>query len=556
MPSAIARLVLMVVLNAVLLPWNLMKLLRRRPRWIAVSLGGTLLQRSRQQWLRRSALSIAELEKLRRVLARDRRVEGIVLYIDHLRAGWAKLSELRQVIAGWRALGKRVIAHLSSPGNREYYVATACDQILMDESGSLALTGLAIESSFYGEALRRAGIEPQLEHRGEFKSFAETFTRADMSPAHRQALDAILDGLGEELVSAIASGRQRDADASRELVNSGPYLPAAALATGLVDEICYRDQLADRLRAGRTSRLATHRSYLASRPAWYWPGLIRGQRQIAVLSLEGTIAAGETRDRMIRTCGADTAARALTALRRTRSVAAVVLHVDSRGGSAAASDLIWHAVARLAGEKPVIAHLGDVAASGGYYLVAPCHWIVAPPVTLTGSIGAVAGKFAVEGLLRNLGIGTELLRRGRAAGMSSVRLGYDEVGWERLRCQLEGVYQQFMARVASGRQKDLAEVEEVARGRAWTGADAKSRGLIDQLGTLEDAVKVAAERARRRETEKLVVRDFTPQYRRGWLGLVTHAPASFEEGIEALVGSLAPLLGESVLLQAEVPEVC
>jgi protease-4 len=550
------RLAVVVLVNLALAGRNLLRWLGGRPRWVTVKLDGPLLERRpRRRFLRRpKGVSLEVLADLSEPLSRDRKVAGVVLLVDTIDAGWARLESLRRLVAAWRTAGKRVVAHLSSPGNRELFVASACDEILCDESGPLALTGLLVETSFYGEALRRVGVDAEVEARGEYKSYGETFTRADMSPAHREATEAILDGVEERLLGALAAGRHVDEGRARELVDGGPYLPAAAHAAGLVDAILYRDELPDRLGAPE-SRFVGHEAYLARRPRWFWPGL-RPRRQVAVLSLEGVIAPGQGSDLLVTAVGAESACRALRALRKDDAVAAVVLHVDSRGGSAAASDRIWRAVERLAATKPVVAHLGDVAASGGYYVVAPCHWVVAQATTLTGSIGVVGGKLALERLLERLGVGTALLVRGQAAAMGSARRRYDDLGRARLRAEIAGLYDQFVGKVQRGRRLDPARAEAAAKGRVWLGAAAREHGLVDELGGLPEALAVARARARRRPGERLRITNVVPKRDSGPLaGLVGEAqtPGAALGDALAVIGAL--MRERVLLLAAKLPQV-
>jgi protease-4 len=262
------------------------------------------------------------------------------------------------------------------------------------------------------------------------------------------------------------------------------------------------------------------------------------RRAVTVLTLEGNIVPGEGDGPFMAACGAEPAVRALSALREEPRVAAVVLHVDSRGGSAAASDRIWREVSRLAAAKPVVAYLGDVAASGGYYVAAPCGWIVAQPTTLTGSIGVVAGKFSVERLLDRLGVGSAILTRGRAAAMNSFRRGYDEEERARLRAELEATYRQFLEKVAAGRKFPVERADEVGRGRVWLGQDAATRGLVDQVGSLAEAVTVAEGRARRRPRERFALVDVHLHPRRA-----------------GLLASLSALSRERALLLGLPPEI-
>ncbi len=499
------RFLLFLVVNLLLAPWNLVRALRRRPRWVTVRLDGAVPERPprhRFPFRRARMPTVAALRALAEKAKRDRALVGVVLQIDQLHAGWARLESLRGVVAELRAAGKRVVAHLSSPGNRELYLACACDEILVDESGPVALTGLAAEVGFYGDALRRLGVDPELMHVGDYKSFSDTFTRGDMSPAHREALDAILDGIAGRLVAAIAESRRVDAARARALVDGGPYLVQDALASKLVDGVCYRDELPARLGA-RREQMGSLARYLKG-PRWL--RLLR-RRMVAVVTLEGAIVSGEGGDFPQRTLGGDSAARTIAALADQPRVAAVVLHVDSRGGSSAASDRIWREVARLAERKPVVAYFDDVAASGGYYLAAACSAIVAQPSTLTGSIGVVTGKFSLERLLARFAVGTALVTRGRAAAMNSFRRSYDDEERARLRAEMMGVYHQFVGRVAAGRKLPVEEVERIAQGRVWLGADAHARKLVDRLGGLADAVADAEARARRRPGERFLVHD-------------------------------------------------
>jgi len=499
------RFLLFIVVNLLLLPFNLLKALRRRAHWVTVRLDGAVAERPARRrfpFRRSRSPTVASLAELAERAREDRALAGVILEIDQLQAGWARLESLRGAVRALRDAGKRVVAHLSSPGNRELYLACACDQVLVDESGPIGLTGLAAEVGFYGETLRRYGVDPELEHIGDYKSFSDTFTRTEMAPAHREALDAVLDGIAARLYGALAESRRVDEARARALVDGGPYLTADALAAGLVDGVCYRDELPARLGFAQ-SRMAPLARYL-SRPRWY---RLSRRRAIAVVTLEGGIVSGEGADFPQKLVGAEAAGRTLAALRDDGRVAAVVLHVDSRGGSAAASDRIWREVARLGDKKPVVAFLDDVAASGGYYVAAPCAAILAQPSTLTGSIGVVAGKFAVERLLQKLGVGTAVLARGRAAAMGSARVRYDDDGRARLKAEMAGVYRQFVARVAAGRRLAVERVEESAQGRVWLGAAARERGLVDALGGLADAVARAAERARRRPSERFQVVD-------------------------------------------------
>ena len=465
---------------------NLPRALRRRPPWVRLRLEEPLAARpSRPGPFRRRAPSLASLSKLCEELADDPHVEGVVVELHTLSGGWAQARELSGILA---RLGrtKETIAHLSTPSLREYVVACAARRIVVDESGPLGLHGLAAEALFFGRAVERAGGRAEAEFRGEYKSMGEMFTRDDMSPAHREALDAVLDGILADVALQVAAARGVSQERAAQLVEAGPYLPADALAAGLVDEVAYADTV--------VPDAASPRAWARAR--WLpltWKPLFARRRKVAVVALHGPIVGGEGSGR--RSFGAVAAARALGAVREDRRCAAVVLHIDCRGGSAPASDLVWHAVKRVAERKPVVAYLHDVAASGGYYVACAAQKIVASPTTLTGSIGVVAGKVSLAGLYEKLGVTSVVLARGSAATMGLVSRGYSFEERRRLAAEVNALYAQFVAKVAAGRGLGVNVAERHARGRVWLGAAAHERGLVDALGGVDDAVALAAELA-------------------------------------------------------------
>lgn len=518
---------------------------RRRPRWVKVVVKEPLPSRPPRagRWLfRRETPSLASLDQLFGELGRDRSLAGVIVKLESVPGGWARMQSLRAALVRLRAAQKRVVVHLSAPGLREYYVATAGDAIVMDESGPLSLTGLALEATFFGGALEKVGARAEAEYRGAYKSFAETFTRKDMSPAHREALEAILDRLDAEVREAIAAARGVDPllDAG-PLYTGGPYMAPDAERLGLVDAIRYEDELPEWL-GQPAPRVATPAEWRSMRARGFrWKPLFGGPRRVQVVSLHGTIVPGEGTDFPRRSLGADAAARALTAARKSRRVAAVVLHVDSRGGSASASDLIWREVVRLGREKPVVAYFEDFAASGGYYLSCAATKIVAQPATLTGSIGVVAGKLNLSGLLERVGLNTVTVARGEAAGMFSASRGFSEEERRRLAAEVDALYRQFVTKVAQGRKLDAAAAEAAAQGRVWLGVDARDRGLVDELGDVETAIDRARELGRRRPGERLQVEDVHVSPRRRGLLVRLFGDAGPAPELPAVVADFAEL---------------
>jgi protease-4 len=519
MLGAPLRLVVNLLYNLIALVRMLPRAWRRAPDWIAVELKGSLAERRprRSFWRRSRTPSVQALAELFDLCAADPRPRGVILRIRSLEVGWATLDSVRTLVAHLRERGKRVVAHLSGGGNAEYALACACDEIYCDESAPLVLTGLCAEATFLGEALARLGVRAELHAIGEYKTAAEMFTRRDMSEPNREATSAIVDQLFESLAEAVARGRRLSPERAREALCGGPYLAEGAMAASLCDGVLYADELEARLgKGGRSARLTSAARYAARRRVQLrWRPLVRRRRAIAIVSVEGVIATGEGVGLGSRLAGDEAVARALGRVREDRRVAGVVLHVDSRGGAADASDRIWRQVVRTVRKKPVIAYLGDVAGSGGYYVVAPCTAIVAQPSTLTGSIGVIGGKLVVEDLLGKLAVGRDGLRRGEVAAMASPAHGYGAEERRRLEAELAGIYDQFVRKVAEGRRRPPEDIAHVARGRVWTGQAARERGLVDELGDLRQALALCEAAARRRPGERFDHLEVRPEPRRG-----------------------------------------
>ena len=444
------------------------------------------------------------LEELREVLdrlARAPRVRGVVVRVGELTAGLATVQSLRAALLSLRRRGKRIVAYLTTASTPQYYLATAADEILLPESAVVALTGLRTEVTFLRDAFDRLGVSPEFDRIAEYKTAADPYLRRTMSAAHREMLDAILDGLLEEITADVAAARGQEVTAVRAALDRAPLLAGDALALGLVDGLLYEDELPRRL--GTPKREAVLQPWAAARrriPLPYrWPSL---RDVVAVVVLRGMIVPGESREFPVplplagrHLAGSSTIARAFRAVERARRVRAVVFHVDSRGGSALASDLIWREVERVKRRKPVVAYMGDVAGSGGYYVACGASRVIAQPATITGSIGVVVGKLVLADLFRRQGLNREILTRGAAAAITSPFSHYTETEWARLRREMQDIYQRFTERVAQGRARSTEEVEGAARGRVWTGRQALARGLVDELGDFTLALRRARELA-------------------------------------------------------------
>ena len=432
--------------------------------------------------------------------AADPRVVGLIAKVGGP-LPWAAMQELRLGVCAFAASGKPTLAWAESFGEGSgemaaYVLATGFGTIWLQPGGGLGLLGVGVETTFVRGAFDKLGIEPQLEQRYEFKNAADRLMRTEFTDAHRVALDRLAESVFDEAVTAIAGGRRIEAGRVRELADTGPRTASEALEVGLVDALGYRDQAYAEMR----SRVGTDAELLFAdrwRPQRRPHLPSRSKGHVALVEVRGMIVSGRTRRApMGRQVGSDSVGAALRAATNDEHVRAVVLQVDSPGGSAVASDTIWREVCRVrdAG-KPVIVSMGQVAASGGYYIACPADVVVALPSTLTGSIGVFGGKMVVRGLFDRLGLTTGTVSHGERSMMYSSRRGFTDDERERLAATMDAIYDDFVAKVARGRGRPVVDIEAIARGRVWTGSDALGIGLVDELGGLRDAVRIARSRA-------------------------------------------------------------
>jgi protease-4 len=421
--------------------------------------------------------------------AGDLRVVGLLARVGTAPGGLATVQELAAAVRRFADTGRPAVAHAETfgeggNGTASYLLATAFDEVVLQPTGELALLGVSGEVTFLRGVLDRVGIEPQFGHRHEYKNAVDALTGHGFSDAHREALDGVVGDWSAQIVTAIAAARDLDVTDVRAAIDKAPLLADEALERGLIDRTAYLSEALDDLRArvpgdAALMPLSEHRGPAASRRRWRE----RGAPKVALIEATGPIT--------VRTGGivppvAITSDELCAELRRVATdddVAAVVLRIDSPGGSAVASDAIRHEILRLRDRgKPVVAWMGDVAGSGGYYIAMPADRIVAQPGTLTGSIGVIAGKAVRTGLEDRLGVSTEAVTRGAHARYYSSATGFSDSERQRLDSQLDHVYADFTAKVASDRSMAPARVERIARGRIWTGAQALSHGLVDRLG--------------------------------------------------------------------------
>lgn len=423
--------------------------------------------------------------------AGDASVHAVVVRLSALPdTGWGKVQELRAALGRFRKSGKAAYAHLEAAGNREYYLATGCSKIFAVPTAILDVSGLAAEVTFFRGTLDKLGIQAQFEGVGKYKNAPNQFTERSFTEPHREQMEALLDSVYGQYVTAIAEGRGKTPQQVAELVERGPYAAQEALRAGLVDELLYQDEVEARLKSAE--RLTPGQYVRSAR------GFFDGRARVALVYAVGEIVSGESQDGPFGGggfAGSDTIAGALRQARQDRAVKAIVLRVDSPGGSGTASDVIWREVRLARKAKPVVVSMGDVAASGGYYIAMGGDAIVAQPGTITGSIGVFGGKFSLRGLYDKVGITRETLTRGRHADLFSEYRPWDEEERATIRGLMEVFYADFVRKAAEGRKMSEAEIDALAQGRVWTGADAKQRGLVDQLGGLNDALDVAKRRA-------------------------------------------------------------
>lgn len=427
--------------------------------------------------------------------AADEHVVGLIAKVGG-GLGWAGAQELRRGVEAFAASGKPTVAWAESFGETggmaDYVLATAFTEIWLQPGGGVGLLGVGSETTFLRGALDQLGVEPQLEQRHEYKNAADRVQRREFTPEHRESLERLTASVFDDGVAAVAAGRRLTDTRVRELVDTGPRTAEEALDAGLVDRLGYRDEVY----AAVQEQLPADTELLFAdrwkpRRTLSWPARRRGH--VALVEVRGAIGSGRTRrGPMGRQIGSDSVCGALRAAAADDRARAVVLHVDSPGGSAVASETIWREVGRVRESgTPVVVSMGTAAASGGYYVACPADVIVALPATLTGSIGVFGGKFVVSELLSRWGLTTGSVEQGDRALMFSSRRGFTETERDRIAALIDAVYEDFVTKVAAGRGRPVAEIEALARGRVWTGRDARENGLVDELGGFRDAVRIA-----------------------------------------------------------------
>jgi len=490
--------------------------------------------------------------------AKDENIDGVLLKLREAPAGRGRIAEVRAAIGRVREAGKKVMVEMHSGSSSEYLLAAACDEIVMPESGTLLIPGVRAEVTFYKRMLDKLGVEADMLQVGDYKGAAEPLTRDGMSPEFRKQLSSVIDDFYQQMVDTIAADRKLDKKKVKALIDRGMLTASGAHKAGLIDTVAYGDQLEDRLKEQLdVKEIFLVKDYGKKKVDTDFSGTFGMMKlmqmmmgvdtettsstrpKVALVYAVGPIMTGKSTSSLFgeATVGSETIVKALREAADDETVKAIVLRVDSPGGSALASDLIWREITCI--DKPVIASMGDTAASGGYYISMGCDKIYAEAGTLTGSIGVVGGKVAVGGLFDKVGVNTEVISRGKNANMLSATSKFSEDERKVWKSMMEDIYRQFTTKAAKGRKMDVDKLEGYAGGRVWSGRQAKKIGLVDEIGTLRDALYAAKAAAGMGEDDKAEL-------------LVLPKPQSF---FDELFGGAAAQSGVKSSVEAVAPEM-
>ena len=418
----------------------------------------------------------------------DDRIRGVLLRLGPLGGDWAKCSEIREAVIDFRKSGKKAFAYIEEGPefDKEYYLATGCDKIILHPLGWLGITGVGGTVPFFKKALDKLGVAVEVEHVEEYKTAYNMFTESGFTPAHREMTESIAKDLFDRYLRSVAESRKKSEEEVRALIDEAFFQGTRAIQAGVVDELLFDDQLPALFASeGRRPRRVGLGEYAKIDPASI--GLNTG-RKVALIYEIGPIHGGES---LGQSMGSETIVRWIREAREDTSIAAVVFRVDSPGGSAVASDAIWREVMLCRKEKPVVVSMSDVAGSGGYWIAMAAHKIIAQPQTLTGSIGVLSGKFNLEKLLAKIGVTAETVRFGPRSDIFSPFRPWTAEERRLMKKQILWIYDQFLTKVAEGRKMTKEDVEKIGKGRVWTGNQAQSLGLIDDLGGLSTAIDAA-----------------------------------------------------------------
>jgi protease-4 len=489
-------------------------------------------------------LRVPDLALLLHTAAQDERVNGLFLHLENPRLSFAGAQEIRNGLVALEAAGKPCTTWSKSYDNLSWYIASACSRLTLHPEGAPQVLGLQVQTEHYAAAFEKIGVQAQIERIGQFKSAPEAYGRTSPSEPSKLQMNALLDSLHGQLVRDTATGRKTNVESIEALLADPPMDSQSAITRGLIDESIYLDDLEESL-GGQFERA---RPYFSSiQKQWDRP-----RKAVAIVHVQGTIIDGRSQSPFGggAMAGDNSLVSQIHKLEDDDSIVAIVLRVNSPGGSAIASDSIWQAVKRAGQVKPVVVSMGSYAASGGYYVSMPAAHIVAQPATLTGSIGIFGGKFSMGGLFEKAGITHWNASRTPYAGLNDITRPYTDSERTKIQGRLQTFYTSFVNKAAEGRNMTPEALHERAQGRVWTGEQALEQGLVDSLGGLEDAIAKAVELSN--ETDP-VGRQVFPRDNTLW-DLIWAPPEMDPDNLSALLGQTIPQsligpLGEALVLR-------
>ena len=463
--------------------------------YLEINLSGVINEKSEPDFLTSligvsPPLSMYDIWRNIQKAKHDSRIKSLVLRLGQLQCDWAKIEEIRQSLIDFRTSGKKVYAYIGEvlEFDKEYYLATACDSIILHPLGTLIINGIGGYVPFIKGALDKIGIEAEFEHVEEYKTAANLFTETGFTPTHREMMESIYSDIFNGYVKGVAEARDKSESEVRDLIDQAFFRADLAKESNLIDEVLYEDEFLNFIQEGgqRISRIS-HSQY--TKISLSSLGLNKGKK-IALLYGMGPIHSGEG---LNQTMGSKSIARLIKRVRNDITISALIFRVDSPGGSALGSDVIWREIALTKEKKPVVVSMSDVAGSGGYWIAMNADKIVAQPQTLTGSIGVVSGKFNMAKLFDKLGITAERIALGKRADMFTSFRSLTEEERSLLKTEILWIYDIFITKVSIGRNLEKEDVDKIGRGRVWTGQQAKELGLIDEIGGLSKAIELVKE---------------------------------------------------------------
>jgi protease-4 len=494
-------------------------LLERRNNFLELRLSGQIVEENQRVGIfgKKKPTMIDLLNEIGRA-KEDKSIKGIILRIDPLDIGLAKAQEIREAILDFRESGKKVISFMELGGDKEYYLASAADKVVMLPIGYLTLGGLDAEVTFIKGTLDKLGIVADLEHIGDYKTASDLLTRDKMSDAHKEMVNSLLDDMYDQITKDVASQRGWSQEEAKSKIDQGPFTSSEAYKANLVDTLLFYDQIDDLAKqmVGKKPHKINDKRY-AQRTYYKYSWAI--PPKIAVIFATGSIFEGESRKDFLwgDVMGSETIANAIKTAREDKTVKAIIFRVDSHGGSGVASDVILREIMRTKGKKPFIVSMSDVAGSGGYWISCAADTILSLPGTYTGSIGVISGKISLEGLYKKIGFNTETVKRGKHADFFTTTRRFTDEEREMVKRWTREAYDEFVKKVSDGRKMSYAQVDSIGRGRVWTGKQAKANGLVDELGGMNLALAIAKEKAGIPQETEIEILSLPKG--RGWLGI-------------------------------------